>query len=225
MIIGLILCALTAVLLFFKTDIGGARKIVYMLIVAALIGCPFIPVLTVGEAEISLGILLMPILAGFVLMFLIKLKSELLSTLLSVVVTISLTVAVIFLMYSWDNEYKALTVSICVGVLAGSGAYLVTKRAVPSVSAALIGVPLGELTAALIAYYFLDSALIIGSKFLYDGVILSGAVALVLSYGVAALSAWRSARRMEKAENFEAGIDYGEFEGEYKKYFDDMSKP
>lgn len=225
MIIGLILCALTAVLLLFKTEIGGARKIVYMLIVAALIGSPFIPAFTIGEAEIRIGVLIMPILAGFVLMFLIKLKSELLGTLLSVVVTISLTVAVIFLMYSWDNEYKALTVSICVGVLAGGGSYLVTKRGVPSVSAVLIGVPLGELTAALISYYFLDSALIIGSKFLYDGVILSGAVALVLSYGVAALSAWRNSRRMQKAENFEAGIDYGEFEGEYKKYFNDDNRP
>lgn len=221
MIIGLVLCALAAVVLLFKTDISGKRKVAYTLFIGALIASPFIPTLTAGDSSLNLGVIAIPILLGFSLMFFMKLRSELLGVLLSAVVVISLTVAVVFLTYAWQNPYKDLTVAVCVGILSGCGAYLVTKRALPSVSATLIGVPLGDLTSSLITYYFLDGEFIIGSGYLFDAVMIAAVLAAFLAYAIVELTAWRSARRMEKAENFEAAIDYAEFSDEYKKYFGD----
>lgn len=220
MIIGLILLALTVILMFF----GIAKKVfnsfgitywLAFIMVGVLIGCAFIPSFKLFGASVNVAGFIAPVVFGIIFFVLARRSHEVWRAAVTAVSVTALYVSVILLVQPIsDNVVTAITA----GFLCGAVAYLVAKTRVAALAGVFVGVPLGDVIASAVNVYVSGSAMSFGSAASFDAAVLAGVFAIILYEAIAAIKRTMNARARRAVEAETAQ----EFDpDEYKRYFDE----
>lgn len=217
MIIGLVLCALVAALLFF----GIAEKVfksfgvpywLAFIIVGVLIGCAFIPAFEFDYVVINVAGFFAPLTFAVVFFAIaVRVREGVRGATVAAVVG-ALFVSIRLIISPLASDGVTVTV---LGLLCGAVAYLTAKSKIAAMSGIFSSIPLAETASSAVALYAYGTPVSIGSPLAFDAVILSAVIAIVLFEGIAAIKKVRVKRRgeAETAEEFDPN--------EYKKYFDE----
>lgn len=229
MIIGLILAAFIAVITFFRVGDRyikgfGLPKLVILLMLAALIGCVFIPEYTVANISIGFGVLLPALIISVVFLFVMT-RTELKRALLGIIVCLALTIAIKLLLNNYNSEYSGLVISLIVGFACGASAFLTCKTKTAGVCAVLCGIVLGEITSELLIFYLIDNTyLTLGGLHLFDALMIALTLVGFLCAVSSAVVKARSLSDMQaNRTEIEAGVEFNSdlIDDDYRQYFDD----
>ncbi len=220
MIIGLVLLALAALLLFF----GLAKKVfqVYgiaywlaFIMVGVLIGCAFIPSFNIGSVTVNVAGFIAPVVFGVIFFVLATRSHEAWRAAIAMLSVAALYVSVRLLVEPVSDD---VVTAITSGFLCGAVAYLVAKTRTASLAGVFTGVPLGDMIASAVGVYVSQSPMNFGSAATFDAAVLAGVFAVVLYETVAAIKRTMNARARKSMEAETAR----EFDpDEYKRYFDE----
>ncbi|MCH5165475.1 MAG: hypothetical protein J1G01_03635 [Clostridiales bacterium] len=222
MIIGLVLCGLVAVLLFFgiAEQVFKSFGVAYWLafvIVGVLIGSAFVPTFTIGRVSFNIAGFVAPLLFAAVFFSLATKTHEAGRAIVTTSVVTALFIAIWLLIEPITND--TVTV-IIIGFLCGAIGFLVGKTKIAALSAVFLGIPIGEVISSAVNVYVYGTQMRFGSAATFDAVILSAVFAVVLFEAIAAIKRTmnnkaraKAALNAETAEEFDAD--------EYKKYFDE----
>lgn len=220
MIIGLVLLGLVAVLLFFGIaervfkSFGVACWLAFV-IVGVLIGCAFIPTLTIGNVSFNVAGFFAPVLFATVFLLLALRMRELNRALVSASVIAALFISVWLLISPITSD--TITV-IIIGFLCGAVSYLVGKTKLSALFGIFFGMPIGEVISSAVSMYVYGTGMCFGTAATFDAIILAAVIAVVLFESIAAIKRTINMRagrhaivNAENAEEFDPD--------EYKKYF------
>ncbi len=219
MIIGLVLLGCVALMLLFGVaervfkSFGVAYWLAFLM-VAVLVGCPFIPSIVVGEIiTIDVAGFIAPILFAIAFFVIAGRNRESMRAVIAMSAVAALFVAVRLLI---DPIASDVVSALILGFLCGATAYLVAKTKVSALAAIFGGFPLGEGIAALVGFIVAGTPVMLGSAALYDAVILAAVFSVALYETVAAIKRTMNTRARVMAETA------NEFDpDEYKRYFDE----
>lgn len=219
MIIGLVLCGLVAVLLFFGVaervfkSFGIAYWLAFVL-VAVLIGSAFIPSFKIGAVSFNVAGFVAPLVFAVIFIVLCVRTREITHALVAFTAVAALFVAVWLLIEPITND--TVTVIIA-GFLCGATAFLVAKTKLAALAAVFLGMPVGEIVSSTVGVFVYGAPMRFGSPAMFDAIILAAVFAVVLFEAIAAIKRTMNARARklsaEAAEEFDPD--------EYKKYFDE----
>ncbi|MBD5132166.1 MAG: hypothetical protein HDT28_06220 [Clostridiales bacterium] len=225
MIIGLVLCGLVAVLLFFGIaervfkSFGVAGWLGFVFI-GVLVGSAFIPSFSIGAVRFNVAGFFAPLLFAAVFFFLAVRTHEALHALVTTSVIVALFIAVWLLIQPITND--TVTV-IIVGFLCGAVSYLVGKTKLSSLAALFLGMPIGEVISSAVGMYVYGTPMQFGTAATFDAVILAAVFSVVLSEAISAIKrAVNNKAHRKQADmllNTEAAEEFDK--DEYKKYFDE----
>ena len=220
MIIGLVLLALTVILLFF----GIAKKVfnsfgitywLAFIMVGVLIGCAFIPSFGIFNVSVNVAGFIAPLVFGIIFLVLARRSHEVWRSVVTLSVVAALYVSVILLVAPISDD---VVTAITAGFLCGAVSYLVAKTRLASLAGVFIGVPLGDVIASAVNMYVSASPMSLGSAASFDAAVLAGVFAVVLYEAIAAIKRTMNARSRRVAEA-EAAQEFDP--DEYKRYFDE----
>lgn len=222
MIIGLVLCGLVAVLLFFGIaervfkSFGVAYWLAFV-IVGVLIGCAFIPTFEVGVVSFNIAGFFAPLLFAAVFFYFAVRMNEGKRALVTALVAMCSYISVSLLV---SPVTGGTVTAIVVGFLCGAVCYLVGKTRIAALCGVFLGMPLGEPISSAVSMYVYGSGVTFGTPSSFDAVIIAAVLSVAIFETVAAVKRAVNARaknraklQTELAEEFDAE--------EYKKYFDE----
>ena len=223
MIIGLVLCGLVAVLLFFGVaervfkSFGVAYWLAFIMI-GLLIGSAFVPSFAIGGVVFNVAGFIAPVVFAVVFYVLAARTREVSRAVVTTAVTVALTVSVRLIISPLVGDVVSVLI---VGFLVGAVAYLVSKTKLAALAGVFSGVPIGEIIASAVNVYVYSAPMQIGSAATFDAVILAAVFAVVLFEAIAAIRRTMSTRRHRRtaAMMSEQGEDFDS--DEYKRYFDE----
>lgn len=223
MIIGLVLCGLVAVLLFFGVaervfkSFGVAYWLAFIMI-GLLIGCAFVPSFSIGGVTFNVAGFIAPIVFAVVFFVLAVRNREISPAIITAAVVIALSLSVDLIISPLVGE--TVTV-IIVGFLCGAVAYLVAKTKLAALAGVFTGVPIGDIIASGVSVYVYGTPMRLGSAATFDSVILAAVFAVVLFEAISAIRRTMSVRRRKRtaAQMTELAEEFDP--DEYKKYFDE----
>ncbi len=222
MIIGLVLCGLVAVLLFFGVaervfkSFGVAYWLAFVL-VGIMIGSAFIPTFKIGAVSFNVAGFIAPLIFSAVFFALATRTHEAGRALVTTSVVAALFIAIKLLIEPIAN---ATVTAIVVGFLCGAVGFLVGKTKLAALAAMFLGLPIGESITSAVNMYVYGTRMSFGTAATFDAVILASVFAVVLFETVSAIKRTMNARARAHAQNNAEISD--EFDAdEYKKYFDE----
>ena len=222
MIIGLVLCGLVAVLLFFGIaervfkSFGVAYWLAFV-IVGTLIGCAFIPSFTVGAVQFNVAGFFAPLVFAAVFFVLAGRVGELARAFTVTAVTAALYISVWMLIE--PIAFDTVTV-IIIGFLCGAVDYLVGKTKIAALCGIFLGMPIGEVISSAVGMYVYKTPLQFGMPATFDAIILAAVTSIVLFEGIAAIKRFMNNKHRAKLKS--TAETANEFDpDEYKKYFDE----
>lgn len=216
MIIGLVLLALTALLMFF----GAAKKVfdnygigywIAFVAVGILIGCAFIPTFDTGAVTLNIAGSIAPIVFSVSFFLLARRTHEVWRGLVAFSVVASTYVATDLLLGLVAN---ATVTTIVAGTLCGGAAYLVGKTRLASLCGVFSGVPIGDIISSAVGVAARGEKFAIGSFAAFDAAVLAAVVAVAIFAAVAAI-------RRALAERSKTPSPSPFDPDEYKRYFDE----
>lgn len=221
MIIGLVLCGLVAVLLFFGVaeQVFKSFGITYWLafvLVGALIGSAFIPSFSIGAVSFNVAGFIAPLVFAAIFITLCARSREIWRAAVTATSVAAMFIAVRLLIEPITGE--TVTVVI-VGFLCGAIGFLVAKTKLAALAAVFFGLPIGEAISSGVNAAVYGSPIQFGSAAMFDAVILSAVFAVVLFEAVSAIKRTMNKRAAVRAELAETAEEFDP--DEYKKYFDE----
>ena len=224
MVIGLVLCGLVAVLLFFGVaervfkSFGVAGWLAFVFI-GVLIGCAFIPSFGIGAVRFNVAGFFAPLLFAAVFFFFAARTHEAMHALVTATVIVALFIAVWLLI---DPVTSDVVTVIIAGFLCGAVGYLVGKTNLSALAAVFLGMPIGEVISSAVGVYAYGSTMQFGTAATFDAVILAAVFSVALNEAVSAIKRAMNNKSHNKTDmllNTEAAEEFDK--DEYKKYFDE----
>jgi hypothetical protein len=239
MTIGLVLLAITALLIFFGLGERFLRKIgisnwLAFILTAALVLGVVLPDIRIGSAfSINLGGFLVPVVLVAIFCSLTGFNKDLVRSLLATVAVAGVAVATRMLIMP-TSFATVLTASVIVGFVGGAVAYLIGMTRLSTLTAAVAGIVLGDIIVNILYRYVLKtgSVVALGSGGVFDSVVLAAVFGVIIAEAIAAVKRTVNRGRVVRGSlNAEASEDTnlsgneldapnGD-EEEYSQYFDD----
>lgn len=221
MIIGLVLCGLVAVLLFFGVaeQVFKSFGITYWLafvLIGVLIGSAFIPSFSIGAVTFNVAGFIAPLVFAVIFMTLCARTREVWRALITMTTVAAMFIAIWLLIEPITNG--TVTV-IIVGFLCGAIGFLVGKTKLAALAAVFTGLPIGEVVSSTVGAVVSGSPMSFGSAAMFDAVVLSAVFSVVLFEAVAAIKRTMNKRAVIRSELAEIAEEFNP--DEYKKYFDE----
>lgn len=233
MTVGLILLALSALLIFFgladrlfKT-LKIANWIGFILILALSIGA-IAPVLKIGDHfEMSIGGFLLPVLFMFAIGVVVFRRRLFLRAFAAQMLVMAVTVLMLFV-FPVAAPWQIVLNSVLTGLICGVIAYAAGGYREAVLYAVFGGLTLGELLMRLFDFFLISGQSVrLGSGMIFDAIIVAALAGVVFAEVAARVRLFNAERQVGKnALNFEAGTDWNLGKKEPKQddfsdYFDD----
>lgn len=232
MTIGLILLAITAIMIFFgfTERLFKSIKIVnwagFLLLLALCIGAIVPNIRIGGNLIINISGFVLPIIFMVALSVVLYKNKEFFKAFTAQLVVIAITVLGLFFLPIGGTGLNILC-STVIGVLGGIAAYLIGRTRESVLYATFGGVALGELVMRIADFYFITgSKVVLGSGIVFDAIIIAAFSGIVISEIVARVrNRSINAFTAKNSLNFEVGKDETikaeESVNEFKEYFDE----
>lgn len=187
MIIGLVLLAIAAVLVFFGLTrayfrrIGVAPWVAFLVILALIVGA-VVPSIPMGIVRMNVGAFIIPAVLSIILMFMIGWNIKLLRAAIALIAVAGVAVATRMLIMP-DTVGMQITAAVIVGIIGGIVAYLIAGTRTGTITATLGGVVLGDMIVSLLYHYvtgYTPATIGMGAFGVFDGVIIATVFGIVL---------------------------------------------
>ena len=233
--VGLILLSVLAVLTFFGVSERFFRKIgipawlAFVLLLAFVVGAvvPEIPIGT--RAAISVGGFIIPAAFLVILFSVSRAKKDALRAVMSILAVAGVTVAARMLLRP-ETDGLFLAAMAVTGILGGVMAYLAGGTRLATLSGAVGGIILGDIANNLIFRYLYGSDIMLGTRGVFDSIIIAAVLGVVLLEIVEAIKRATAEKNLastvlktEAAEDAQFSKSREELaeEEEFKGYFED----
>ncbi|MCL2798028.1 MAG: hypothetical protein FWD58_08255 [Firmicutes bacterium] len=232
--VGLILLSVLAVLTFFGVSERFFRKIgvpdwlAFLLLLTFVVGAvvPEIPIGT--SAVINVGGFIVPAVFLVIVFSVSRRKKEVARILLASLAVASVTVTARMLLRP-ESGGLFLAAMVITGVLGGIAAYLAGGTRLATLSGAVGGIMLGDIANNLIFHYAFGAGVALGSRGVFDSIIIAAVLGVVLLEIVEAIKRAASEKSLsssvlntEAAEDarLEKSWEEAAEEEEFKDYFE-----
>lgn len=188
MIIGLILLAIVAVMIFFGLTgrffrkIGVANWLAFIFLLALVVGAVVPSIKIAGVLEINVGGFIIPFILSIIMMFMIGWNLGLVRAILSSLAVASVAVGTRMLIMPSSMGMQILA-AVIIGILGGLVAFVIGKSRLVTLESAIGGVVLGDIIISVL--YSVVTGTTAGSLRLgvfgtFDAFVISGVVAIML---------------------------------------------
>lgn len=220
MTMGLVVLGIMAVLLLFSfgrnafAGLGLPAWAAFATIVAFAVGI-VVPLVPAGAGfAISVGGFMLPIIAMFALLAVLKKEHSVFRGVAGMLTIIAITTALLLVMPAYSFWTRALTIWV-IGLISGAVAFLVSGTRGASVFAVLGGIAVGDLIYTLIRYYVYGAAVTLGGSTVYNAMFLAALLALCLAQIAVIVGKTAGNNRTVRGRgnlNYEAGKDEDVFD-------------
>lgn len=208
MIIGLVLLAIVAVLIFFGLTtrffkrIGVANWLAFLLVLALVVGA-VLPNIRIGTMfSMNIGGFLLPLSVTVFLMIMLGANSNLAKSVLALLAVASVAISTRMLMMPTSMGMQ-IGASIIVGIVGGAVAYLIAKSRLGTLAAAMGGIVLGDIVVSLVYRFVTETTgnvLMLGVNGVFDSLIIASVFGVLLAEVIG------FARRMASDRRISAGV-------------------
>lgn len=229
MTIGLVLLAITAVLIFFGVSerffrrIGVPNWLAFLFVLALVVGV-IVPDIGGGRFSLNVGGFIVPLIIMIVLEAVMGAGGEMGRSFISMIAVASVAVATRMLIEPQTGG-MILAASLIVGLVGGAVAYLVAQTRLAVIASVMGGIVLGDVITNFIYRYVLEYNFALGTDGVFDSLIIGSIFGILLLEAVEAIRRLSAQKRTSAAAlSTESAQDVTEEEKEHsaEEFFDDF---
>jgi len=190
-IIGLSLLAIVAIIAFFGfgkrffARLGLKEWILFLFILALVVGVLVPPIVASEYAYISVGAFLVPLLFSVILLYSSSANKSLANFTITLLLVAAMTLAIFTLM----RNQNIVLIALATGFASGVVAFLVSKKRSVALIGSISGIVIGDVLFNIINTFIFDGSIFLGGRATFNSFIIAPFVALLLFEIVATVKA------------------------------------